>query len=55
MVNLVEPRVNIIKNQSNDLAIFKCRFFLIMKFMPRVIVTLAHGLAFNKQFRKRNT
>jgi hypothetical protein len=27
MVDLVEPRVNIIKNQSNDLAIFKCRFF----------------------------
>jgi hypothetical protein len=28
MVDLVEPRVNIIKNQSNDLAIFKCNFFL---------------------------
>jgi len=29
MVDIVEPRVSIIKNQSNDLAIFKCNFFFL--------------------------
>jgi hypothetical protein len=56
MVDIVEPHVSIIKNQSNDLAFFKFRFFKkIMKFMQRVIITLAHGLTFNKQFKKQNT
>ncbi len=27
MIDLIEPHVSIIKNQSNDLAIFKCNFF----------------------------
>jgi hypothetical protein len=52
MVDLGEPCASIIKNQSNDLAIFKFKKKKLVKFMPCVIFTLAHGANFHQTIQK---